>query len=135
MYTVSCLCKGVRFEIHEEINQIYVCHCQQCQKAQGSAFVAVSVVTKSAIKWCSGQELLSHYASSVGKQRVFCSRCGSPLWSEKTDLPDIIRLRVGLINEVLNAEIYSHAFVENKVSWYPIPEDGSFKFKQKIQEK
>ncbi|WP_290537184.1 hypothetical protein [Alcanivorax sp.] len=39
MYTGSCLCGGVTFEIAGELAPIQVCHCQQCRKAQGTALV------------------------------------------------------------------------------------------------
>lgn len=34
-YTASCLCNGVQLRINAELEPIMVCHCKQCQKAQG----------------------------------------------------------------------------------------------------
>jgi hypothetical protein len=39
MYTGSCLCGGVAYEIDGELEPIQVCHCSQCRKAQGTAIV------------------------------------------------------------------------------------------------
>lgn len=36
-YTASCLCNGVQLRINAELEPIMVCHCKQCQKAQGAA--------------------------------------------------------------------------------------------------
>ncbi len=53
-------------------------------------------------------------------KRVFCKTCGSPVWSERLDKPDVVRLRVGLINEEISTPVISHAFVNSQVKWYPI---------------
>ncbi|MFX9101207.1 GFA family protein, partial [Acinetobacter baumannii] len=34
--------------------------------------------------------------------------------------PEVVRLRVGLINEDISTRVISHAFVASKVKWYPI---------------
>lgn len=53
MYTASCLCGEIEFNIKQRVDKIFICHCQQCQKAQGSAFVAVAVIERkySIYKW------------------------------------------------------------------------------------
>ncbi|MDP2822502.1 MAG: hypothetical protein Q8O52_07460 [Sulfuritalea sp.] len=40
----SCLCGGIRYQYDGEIEEISICHCSQCRKAQGSAFAAASPV-------------------------------------------------------------------------------------------
>ena len=123
MYTASCLCGAIQLKINTEISKVFVCHCQQCQKAQGSAFVAISVVRAQDFEVLSGQEHFGEYYASANKKRVFCKTCTSPLYSARLDLPDIIRLRVGIINEPLNAEIASHAFTHEKAVWFEILDD------------
>lgn len=45
-YTASCLCNGIQLRINAELEPIMVCHCKQCQKAQGAAFAAITQVQK-----------------------------------------------------------------------------------------
>ena len=123
MYTASCLCGGIQLKINTEILQIFVCHCGQCQKAQGSAFVAIAPIETKDLEIVQGQELCSEYYATANKKRVFCKSCGSPLFSARLDLPDVVRLRVGIINEPLNAEIASHAFTDYKTAWFEILDD------------
>ena len=54
----SCLCGGVRYEYDGEIDEISICHCSQCRKAQGSAFAAVSPVATERFRILAGAELL-----------------------------------------------------------------------------
>ncbi|AXQ21856.1 GFA family protein [Acinetobacter wuhouensis] len=133
MYTASCLCGGIQLKINTEIPQVFVCHCQQCQKAQGSAFVAIAPIETKNVEIVKGQELCSEYYATTNKKRVFCKSCGSPLFSARLDLPDLIRLRVGIINEPLKAEIASHAFTDDKAAWFEILDDH-VKFKEAICE-
>ncbi len=64
MYTGSCLCGGVAFEIAGELAPIQVCHCQQCRKAQGTALVTNIPVESGKLHWVSGEALLKSHESS-----------------------------------------------------------------------
>lgn len=119
-YTASCLCNGIQLRINAELEPIMVCHCKQCQKAQGAAFAAITQVQKSDLKVVHGENLLQAYFASSNKKRVFCKTCGSPIWSERLDKPDVVRLRVGLINEEISTQVSSHAYVTSKASWHTI---------------
>jgi hypothetical protein len=44
-----------------------------------------------------GADLLKDYFSSEKKKRVFCANCGSPVFSQRIDTPDTLRLRVGTV--------------------------------------
>ena len=132
MYTASCLCNGIQLKINAEISQIFICHCQQCQKAQGTAFVAITPIQMKDLIITQGQNLLGEYYATENKKRVFCRRCASPLYSARSDLPDVIRLRVGIINEVLNIEITSLAFTSEKADWFEILDDHP-QFTQHVQ--
>jgi hypothetical protein len=124
MYTASCLCGGIQLSIHSDISEIFVCHCQQCQKAQGSAFVAITPIQREDLEIIQGKELFAEYYATANKKRVFCKQCASPLYSARLDLPDVVRLRVGIINEAVKAKIMSHAFTNHKAVWFEILDDS-----------
>lgn len=134
MYTASCLCGKIQITINQDIPQLYVCHCQQCQKAQGSAFVAIAPIKKKNLEITTGENVIAEYFATANKKRTFCKECGSPLFSERIDFPDIVRLRVGIINEPLQAKVYSHAFVKYKANWFNLPQDGALRFDEKVIE-
>lgn len=123
MYTASCLCGEIQLKINSKIPKIFICHCKECQKAQGSAFVAIAPIATQDLEVLKGQELLGEYYASDNKKRVFCKHCASPILSARLDRPDVVRLRVGIINEVLNAEINSHAYTDEKAAWFEILDD------------
>ena len=122
-YTASCLCGGVKFRITGELEPIQVCHCMQCRKAQGTAFATNAPVARSAFQLDSGAELLTEYESSPGKKRAFCSRCGSPVYSRRDARPEVLRIRVGLLNEPLAVRPSVHFYTSHKANWWDIADD------------
>lgn len=122
MYTGQCLCGGVRFTIDGELEAVQICHCQQCRRAQGTPF-ASNVPVSTTVFALQGEQLLSAFESSPGKQRVFCSRCGSPLYSRRADLPGVLRIRAGLINEPLRNGPVAHFYTGSKCNWWLIDDE------------
>ncbi|MDO8606715.1 MAG: GFA family protein [Phaeospirillum sp.] len=113
----SCLCGGIRYEYDGEIDEISICHCSQCRKAQGSAFVAVSPIASARFRLVSGAELLKEFRATPGKARAFCVNCGSPIYSAKDDLPEVKRLRLGTVDTHFVCSNIYHIFVGSKASW------------------
>ena len=120
MYTGSCLCGGIRFQIKSELAPIELCHCQQCRKAQGVAFATNSPISSDAFTLVSGDALLAEYESSPGKKRAFCRRCSSPIYSLRMSVPGVLRVRVGLIDGPLAVRPVAHAYVASRCNWWPI---------------
>jgi hypothetical protein len=118
LYSGNCLCGGVRFQIQGELEPIQICHCLQCRKAQGTPIVTNTPVLTAAFQLLSGADLLTEFESSPGKQRVFCSNCGSPIYSKRDSLPDVVRIRAGLINEPLSVKPMAHFHTGSKANWW-----------------
>jgi hypothetical protein len=123
MITGGCLCGGVRFSIKGELQPIQLCHCSQCRKAQGTPFASNMPVATDAFTLSSGEELLQRFAASPGKERVFCGRCGSPIFSRRVSLPDVLRIRAGLIDQPLAVRPAFHQHVASKANWWTIDDD------------
>lgn len=116
----ACLCGGVRFVLQGPLPAVQVCHCSQCRKAQGGPFATNVPVATEALQWLSGQALMREFRATPGKRRVFCGQCGSPLFSARDDLPGVLRLRLGLVDEPTFTTPAFHAHVASKASWWPI---------------
>lgn len=123
MYSGSCLCGNVQFEIQGELEPIQICHCSQCRKAQGSAFVTNIPVEEAAFKITSGESNLRSFESSPGKERVFCSNCGSPILSKTTKLPGVVRIRAGTLNGDLETKPIYHIYFDSKANWFEVSDD------------
>lgn len=113
----GCLCGGVRYEYDGEIEEISICHCSQCRKAQGSAFSAVSPIDAAGFRIVSGAGMLKEFRATPGKARVFCANCGSPIYSARDDLPELKRLRLGTVDTAVACGNIYHIHVASKASW------------------
>src|SRR6266704_330562 len=98
MYKGSCLCSKVRYEIAGEIGEFGYCHCTSCRKASGTAHAANAPVQRSDFRLTSGAEDLREFESSPGKVRVFCGRCGSPIYAFLRADTEVIRIRLGTLD-------------------------------------
>ena len=123
MYSGSCLCGKVTFMVRGPLAPIEICHCRQCQKAQGTPFATNIPVHESAFVLNSGADVLKFYASSLDKKRYFCGQCGAPVYSSRDFVPGILRIRAGLINEAIPVRPARHAYVASKCVWWEIHDD------------
>ena len=117
LYSGSCLCGGLRYEIQSEIGDIVQCHCRKCRKANGTAFATNAPIKKADIKIVQGEHLLKKFQSSATTQRCFCADCGSPIISIKTETPDLYRLRIGTLDTPLQQKPTQHIFAASKAEW------------------
>ena len=118
----SCLCGEVSYEYEGAIEEIALCHCSQCRKAQGGAFATNSPVDarKLTIK---GAGFIKEFKTNAVKVRAFCTQCGSPIYSARTDLPNIKRLRMGSIETPFTCENKYHIYAGSKAEWHEITDD------------
>jgi len=119
----GCLCGAVRFEVDGPLAPIQLCHCGQCRKAQGSAFGANVPVASAAFRLTSGDAALREFRASEGKRRVFCGTCGSPIFSQRDATPEILRLRVGTLDDDRDLAVGCHIQAASRASWFVIEDE------------
>ena len=117
IYTGSCLCGAIRYEIHGEIGEVTQCHCKRCRKANGTAFATNAPIKKADFKIVQGEHLLKKFASTPTTARCFCSECASPIISIKAETPDTYRLRIGTLDTPLEHKPVMHIFTAYKAEW------------------
>lgn len=113
-----CLCGGISYEYDGEITELAICHCNQCKRAQGTPFVTNAPILLDGFTVTKGSELISQFKASENKRRTFCSACGSPLYSQRLDTPETIRLRVGTISEGVIPKPSYHIHYASKSEWF-----------------
>ena len=76
----SCVCGEVCFDVEDDFMAFKLCHCDYCQKASGTAFVANAFTVPGRMRWLTGHDRVASYdvpGSLV--RRVFCRQCGTSL--------------------------------------------------------
>ena len=115
----GCLCGAVRYAVDGPLSGIIVCHCKDCQRASGStAAYNVRVATRDltitkgacdhyTVTAESGQELT----------RMFCARCGSQLFSQRAQLPDVLSIKAGTLDDPGGLALARHIWTARAMPW------------------
>ncbi|KAK7466321.1 hypothetical protein VKT23_005048 [Stygiomarasmius scandens] len=80
----SCLCGGTKFTVKGDPFLYVLCHCLNCKKASGSAFLANAWFKEEDVEIVSSEHL-GTYIDSATKSgasltRSFCTKCGSTMF-------------------------------------------------------
>ncbi len=126
--TGGCLCGAVRFEVSEPLVSSGYCHCTRCQRRTGTAASPGARIAPGSLRVLSGEELIRAYEPDDGFAKVFCSACGSSLWSRSQEDPEVISIRLGAFDADPGIRPTYRQFVVYAAPWEPIPDDGLERF-------
>lgn len=118
----SCLCNAITFTIADEVHNARYCHCVNCRKFSGSSAGAWAITKTSKLAVTSSDARISKFDSGRGI-RCFCSRCGSPVWFESLDFPEIIAIPLGVLDDGDIQAPQMHIWTRSQPSWSTIDDD------------
>lgn len=117
IFTGSCLCGEVTFEIEGDFENFYLCHCQRCRKDTGSAHAANLFSSTAKLRWLSGKEKSKTFNfRSEGHIKSFCTNCGSALPNIQMD-GKLLVVPAGSIDSNINIKPQGHIYYANKANW------------------
>ena len=90
----NCHCGEIEFEVKGEPTWLGRCHCRDCQKISGSAYMAFAEYEAENVQFTKG--IPKPYKSSINVTRTFCGNCGSPIEWRRDDVPNRTSLSLGL---------------------------------------
>jgi hypothetical protein len=120
----GCLCGGVRFEVTEAPSRAGYCHCTRCQRRTGTAASPQARIERGSLRITRGEELIRAYEPDDGFAKLFCSECGSALWSRHPEDPEVISIRLGAFDRDPGVRPSYRQFVAYAAPWEPLPDDG-----------
>jgi hypothetical protein len=124
----GCLCGGVRFEVTEPLVSSSYCHCTRCQRRTGTGASPQARVAPGSLVITQGEELVRAYEPDDGWAKLFCSSCGSSLFSRNPDDPSVMSVRLGAFDGDPGIRPQYRQFVAYAAPWEPIPDDGLERF-------
>ncbi len=126
--TGGCLCGAVRFEVTEPLVSSGYCHCTRCQRRTGTAASPGARIAPGSLRVLAGEEHIRAYEPEEGFAKVFCTACGSALWSRSQEDPDIFSIRLGAFDDDPGIRPTYRQFVAYAAPWESIPDDGLERF-------
>ena len=116
----SCHCGTVRYESSGAVLRFVNCHCDDCRKISGCAFASVLAVESEGFRIVSGEDNLTPYESSPGKQRCFCRTCGTHVFARIESRPQLVLIRAGTLDDDPHLQPQAHIWVKAKAPWHQI---------------
>lgn len=134
-FTGGCACGAIRYECSAEPMMSWKCHCRDCQRATGSAFVAGMIVPATAFTFTKGEPKYYGMKSTSGSTiyRSFCPRCGAGIGGKSDGFPDIMGVRAASMDDPSGFEPLADIWTRSAQPWdYLHPE--SPKYEQALPE-
>ena len=122
--TGGCLCGGVRFELTEPPLSAGYCHCTRCQRRTGTAASPQARIAPGSLSILQGEELIKGFAPPDGFEKLFCSNCGSALWSRNPETGEVMAVRLGAFDGDPGVRPEYRQFVAYAAVWEAVPDDG-----------
>ncbi len=128
--TGACLCGRVCFALDWPSLWVAHCHCTQCRRGHGAAYVTWLGMAESRARIVDagdghGASALRWHASSPGAERGFCARCGSPLFFRSARWPGELHIALGSLDGEADRAPEAHVFWDTHVDWCSVdPDDG-----------
>ena len=116
----ACLCGEVRFEVTPPSLWCAHCHCSNCRRAHGAAFVTYAGFPGDRFQVTSGAESLVRYLTETGATRSFCNLCGSTLTYESPRWPGEVHVVLANLEGPIDRAPGSHVYVDDKAPWWEI---------------
>jgi len=121
----GCACGAVRYRLRSRPLFVHCCHCLNCQRQTGSAFVINLLIESDRV------ELLGEEPNPIdaprddgSDQRIYrCPTCQVAVFSEY-GRPDVWFVRGGTLDEPASVTPDVHIYTRSKVGWLTLPESA-----------
>jgi hypothetical protein len=126
----GCACGAVRYRLTSEPLIVHCCHCLNCQRQTGSAFVVNLLIEGDRIELTAGEPQPVDVPRDDGsKQRVYrCPECQVAVFSEYGG-PAVRFVRGGTLDDPKGVTPDVHIYTKSKVGWVMLP-DGAAAFEE-----
>jgi hypothetical protein len=121
----GCACGAVRYRLKSRPMFVHCCHCRDCQRQVGSAFVINALIETDRIAVLTGE--IAPWRMPTDSGRVHdvyrCTACGTTLWSDYGDRPQLRFVRATTLDDRAALSPDVHIFTRSKAPWVRLPDE------------
>jgi hypothetical protein len=119
----GCACGAVRYRLKSGPMFVHCCHCTDCQRQAGSAFVINALIETDRIEVLSGELAPTAMPTESGRPHLVyrCTACGTTIWSDYGDRKVMSFLRATTLDERAALTPDVHIFTRSKLPWVSLP--------------
>ena len=112
----------VRYQLTSEPLFVHCCHCLNCQRQTGSAFVINLLLETDRVEVLTGEPQPVDAPRDDGSaQRIFrCASCQVAVFSEY-GRPEVLFVRAGTLDDAAAVTPDVHIYTRSKVGWITLP--------------
>ena len=122
--TGGCACGKVRYEITDNPLFVHACHCTDCQRSSGSAFIVNVLVDEHHFDVTGATSVVTlPTPGGTGYDAYFCPNCATIVWCNYHFIhPSLLNLRGGTLDDANAVSPSAHIFTCSKQAWLMMPE-------------
>jgi hypothetical protein len=124
----GCSCGAVRYRLASDAMFVHCCHCLNCQRQTGSAFVVNLLIEADRVELLAGETQVVDVPRDDGSaQRIHrCPACQVAVFSDYGS-PAVLFVRGGTLDDPTGITPDVHIYTRSKVGWVTLP-DGALAF-------
>ena len=118
----GCACGEVRYRLTSEPLFVHCCHCLNCQRQTGSAFVINVLIEEARVEVLEGAPQAVGVPRDDGTtQEIFrCPTCQVAVFS-RYGRPGVLFVRAGTLDDPLAVSPDVHIYTRSKLPWVTLP--------------
>lgn len=121
----GCACGKVRYRMTTGPMFVHCCHCLDCQRQTGSAFVLNALIETDRVEALQGEPYPVTMPTDSGRpHRIFrCPDCQVAVWSEYGGAKAFRFVRIGTLDTPSALKPDVHIYTRSKQPWVALPAD------------
>jgi len=120
----GCACGAVRYRLGSKPMFVHCCHCLNCQKHTGSAFVINMLIEADRVEVLKGKpEPITMPLNGGSPNDIYrCPDCRVAVWSVYGGRSQALFVRAGTLDDPAAVAPDVHIFTRSKLPWVTLPE-------------
>ena len=120
MHEGGCMCGEIRYQVHGPQTYAGICHCDDCRRATGGAYVPWFGTSPANFEITKGK--ITEHQSSPGTYRGFCGKCGTSLTFRGEEWIDIA-ITIASLDDPNSMTPESNVFLRERLHWVKFNDD------------
>ena len=119
----GCACGAVRYRLASAPMFVNCCHCRDCQRQTGSAFVLNALIEADCVTLLAETPESVPVPTDSGRPHdVYrCPKCRTAVWSDYGRRGVMLFVRVGTLDDASALPPDAHIFTRSKLPWVTLP--------------
>jgi hypothetical protein len=119
----GCACGQLRYRLSSAPLFVHCCHCRDCQRQTGSAFVLNALIETARVDRLHGETEAIPVPTDSGRPHVVhrCPSCQTAVWSHYGGVAKLAFVRIGTLDEPSALPPDVHIYTRTKLPWIALP--------------